>query len=148
MYYNISDDLRINSLLQCKWKGKAWSHIFKIRASSLLNYWYSITYFYSFCMLFLWFSCSVMSDSLWPHGLQNIRFPCPSLSLGFCSNSCLLSWWCHISISSSITLFSCPQFLSAPGSLPMTQFFTSGGWSIGASALASVIQWIFRVDFL
>ena len=120
-----------------------------MRASPLLNSWDSITDFYSVCMWFFWSSCSVMSDSLWPHGLQNIRFPCPSLSPGFCSNSCPLSHWWHISISSSITLFfSCPQVLLAPGSFTKTQFFTSSGQSIEASALASVVQWIFRVGFL
>ena len=55
----------------------------------------------------------VMSDSLWPHGLQHTRLPCPSLSPGVCSNSCPLSRWCHPTISSSITPFSCPQ--SFPG---------------------------------
>ena len=47
-----------------------------------------------------------MFNSLWPHGLQNTRLPCPSLSSGVCSNSCPLSWWCHLIISSSVTLFS------------------------------------------
>ena len=46
------------------------------------------------------FICSVVSDSLWPHGLQQSRLPCPSLSPGVCSNSCLLSHWCHPTISS------------------------------------------------
>ena len=50
----------------------------------------------------LQFSCSVMSDSLQHHRLQHARLPCPSLSLGVCSNSCPLSWWCHPTISSSV----------------------------------------------
>ena len=54
----------------------------------------------------LFFSCSVMSDSLWPHGLQNTRFPYPSPSPGACSNSCPLSRWSHPTISSSVSLFS------------------------------------------
>ena len=58
-----------------------------------------------FCMLFL-LGCSVMSDSLWPYGLQYARFPCPSLSLRICWNSCPLSWWCHPIISSSVAPFS------------------------------------------
>ena len=62
------------------------------------------------------FSHSVvsMSNSLWPHGLQHARLPCPSLSPRVCSNSCSLSWWCHATISSSVTPFSsCPQFFLA-----------------------------------
>ena len=52
------------------------------------------------------FSRSVVSDSLWPHGLQHIRLPCPSLTLTACSNSCSLSQWCHPTISSSVVPFS------------------------------------------
>ena len=117
-----------------------------MRASPLLNSWDSITDFYSFCMWFFWSSCSVMSDSLWPHGLQNIRFPCPSLSPGFCSNSCPLSQRCHPSFSSFVAYFSsCPQSFPASGSFPMSQLFTSSGQSTGASV--SSFQWIFRADF-
>ena len=79
-----------------------------------------------------------MSDSLWPHGLQHDRLPCPSLSPGVCSNSCPLSWWCYLTISSSATLFSfCLQSFPASGSFTMSQLFTSGGQNIGASASAS-----------
>ena len=64
--------------------------------------------------------CSVMSDSLQPHGLQHLRLPCPSPSLGACSNSCPLSQWCHPTISSSIVpFFSCLQSFPASGSLPV-----------------------------
>ena len=49
------------------------------------------------------FSCSVISKSLRPHGLQHSRLPCPSPTPGACSNSCPLSWWCHPIISSSVT---------------------------------------------
>ena len=85
------------------------------------------------------FSCSVVSDSLQPHGLQHDRLPCPSPTPGACSNSCPFSWWCHPTISSSVTsvsshLQSCPT----SGSFPVTQFFASGGQNIGASASASV----------
>ena len=90
--------------------------------------------------LLLLFSRSVMSVSLQPHGLKHARLPCPSLSLGVCSNSCPLSWWCHPTISSSIAPFSsCPQSFPASGSFPMSQLFTSGGQSIGASASTSVL---------
>ena len=88
----------------------------------------------------LLFSCSVMSDSLWPHGLQHARLPCPSLSPRVCSNSCPLSWWCHPTISSSVTRFSsCPQSFPTSGSFPVNWFFESDGQSIGASASASVL---------
>ena len=52
------------------------------------------------------FSCSVMSDSLQPHGLQHASLPCPSPSPGVCSNLCPLSQWCHPTISSSVIPFS------------------------------------------
>ena len=81
-----------------------------------------------------------MSDSLWPHGLQHARLPCPSLSPWVCSNSCPLSWWCHSTIWSSVVPFSsCLQSFPASGSSPMSRFFTSGGQSIVASASASVL---------
>ena len=87
----------------------------------------------------LQFSCSVMSDSLPPHGLQHTRPPCPSPTPGACSDSCLLSEWCHPTISSSLVLFSHFQSFPASGSFQMSQFFTSGGQSTGASASASVL---------
>ena len=88
----------------------------------------------------LLFSCSVVSDSLWPHGLQHARLPCPSPSPRACSNSCPLSRWCHPNISSSVVLFfSCLQSFPASGSFPTSRLFTSGGQSIGASASASVL---------
>ena len=86
------------------------------------------------------FSRSVVSDSLQPHGLQHTRPPCPSPTPGACSSSCPSSRWCHPAISSSVIPFSsCLQSLPASGSFPMSQFFTSGGQSIGASASASVL---------
>ena len=75
-----------------------------------------------------------MSDSLQPHGLQHARLSCPSPSPRDCSKSCPLSQWCHPTISSSVVPFSCLQSFPASGSFPMSQFFTSGGQSIGASA--------------
>ena len=84
------------------------------------------------------FSHSVMSNSLQPHRLQHTRLPCPSPAPGSCSDSCPLSWWCHPSISSSVVpSSSCLQPFPASGSFPMTQFFISGGQSIGV--LASVL---------
>ena len=81
-----------------------------------------------------------MFHSLWPHGLQHTRLPCPALSPRVCSNSCPLSQWYHSTISSSVAPFSsCPQFLPASGSFPMSRLFISGGQSIRASASASVL---------
>ena len=86
------------------------------------------------------FSCSVMSDSLWPHEPQHTRPPCPSSTSGVHSDSCPLSRWCHPAISSSVVPFSsCPQSLQASGSFPMSQLFAWGGQSIGVSVLASVL---------
>ena len=81
-----------------------------------------------------------MSDSLWPHGRQQARLPCPLPALGACSNSCPSSWCCHPTISSSVLPFSFHlQSFPASGSFPMSQFFTSGSQRIGVSALASVL---------
>ena len=81
------------------------------------------------------FSHSVVSDSLRPHGLQHTRLPCPPPTPSACSNSSPLSWWCHSTISSSVIPFSCCfQSFPASGSFPTSQFFTSGGQSIRASA--------------
>ena len=86
------------------------------------------------------FSCSVISGSLWPQELQHARLPCPSPTPGACSNSCPLSRWCHSTISSSVIPFSfCLQSFPVSGSFPMSQFFTSGGQSIGVSASTSVL---------
>ena len=86
------------------------------------------------------FSCSVVSDSLLPHGLQHARLSYPSPTPRACSNSCPLSHWCHPTISSSVIPFSsCLQSFPASGSFQMSQFFTSGDQSIGISTSASVL---------
>ena len=86
------------------------------------------------------FSHSIVSDSLWPHGLRHARPPCPSPTPGIYSDSCPLSQWCHPAISSSVVAFSpCLQSFPESGSFQMSQFFKSGGWSIGVSASASVL---------
>ena len=110
----------------------------------------------TFCASFHWdcielfavqFSCSVMSDSLWPHG--HSRPPCPSPTPRVYSNSCPLSQWFHPTISSSVVPFStclqsfffifCLQSFPASGSFPMSQLFASGGQNIGVSASTSVL---------
>ena len=86
------------------------------------------------------FSCSVMSSSLQPYGIQHIRLPCPTPTPRAYSNSCTSSQWCHpTSSSSAITFSSCPQSFPASGSFQMSQLFTSGGQSIGVSASAPVL---------
>ena len=88
----------------------------------------------------LQFSCSVVSNSLWPHELQHARPPCPSPTPGVHSNSRPSSWCCHPAISSSVVPFSsCPQSLPASEAFPMSQLFTWGGQSTGASASASFL---------
>ena len=93
------------------------------------------------CMVIIQFSRSVVSDSLWPHALQHAQ---ASLSITNSQSSTKLtslSQWCHPAISSSVVPFSsCPQSLPASESFPMSQFFASGGQSIGVSALASVLS--------
>ena len=85
------------------------------------------------------FSCSVVSDSLWLHGLHYTRLSCPSPTPGAYLNSCPLTRWCHPAISSSVIPFSCLQSFPASGCFPKSQFFTLGGQSIAVSASASVL---------
>ena len=81
-----------------------------------------------------------MSSSLRPHGLQHARLPCPSPTPGVSSNSCPSTQWCHPTISSSLVSFSSSlQSFPAAGTFPMSQFYTSGGQSIGVSAPPSVL---------
>ena len=91
-------------------------------------------------MISVQFSGSVMSNSLRPNGLQHTRLPCPSPTPGAYSNSCPLSQWGHPTISSSGVPFSSRlQSFPASGSFPLSQFFASGGQSIGVSASTSVL---------
>ena len=88
----------------------------------------------------VWFSHSVVSDSLRPHELQHARPPCPSSTPGVHPNSCPSSLWCHPAISSSVVPFSsCSQALPGSGSFPMSQLFAWGDQSTGVSALASFL---------
>ena len=118
----------------------------KRRSLGAINFGQSLTCIFILLLLLL-FSCSVVSNSLWPHGLQHARLTCSSLSAGVCSNSCPLSWWCYPTILSTVTLCSCPQSFPASGSFPMSHLFASGGQSIGALASASVLP-IIQVDFI
>ena len=99
------------------------------------------------------FSRSVVSDSLRPHELQHARPPCPSPSPGVYSHSCPLSRWCCPAISSSVVTFSsCPQYLLASGSFPMSQLFTWGGQSIKSFSITPSSEHpgfiSFRMDWL
>ena len=95
------------------------------------------------------FSCSVVSNSLQPCGLQHARLPCPSPTPEAGSNSCPSSQWCHPTISSFVVSFSsCPQSFPASGSFQISQLFASGGQSIEASASASDLPMNIRIWFL
>ena len=97
------------------------------------------------------FSCSVVSKSLWPHEPQHARPPCPSLTPGVHPNPCLLSRWCHPTISSSVIPFSsCPQSFPASGSFQMSQCFASGGHQVVLESQLQhpSFQWTLRTDLL
>ena len=86
------------------------------------------------------FSCSAVSHSLQPHGLQHTKLPCPSLTPAVYSNSCPSSRWCHPTISSSVVpFFPCPQSRPASESFPMSQLFAGGGQSIRVSVLCPTL---------
>ena len=92
-----------------------------------------------------------MSNSLQPCELQHARLPCASLSPSVCSDSCLLSHWCHPTISSSVSLFSsCPQAFPASGSCPVSWLFASGGPSTllfhRCYVYLSLLIWRFRAE--
>ena len=139
-----------NSLLKL-WSNQLWKLLFHLYLMLFLN---SVFHFFpaSFStspyhfLAFLhsnWpslssvqFSCSIVSDSLWPHVSQHARPPCPSPTPRVHSDSHPSRQWCHPAISSSVVPFSCPQALPASGSFPMSQLFAWGGQSTGVSALA------------
>ena len=118
--------------------------------------WIHISYEYEKFKLFLFHERKiVVAVRLQPHGLQLARCACSSPSPGVYTNSCPSSRWCHPTISSSVIPFSsCLQSFPASGSFPMSQFFESGGQSIGASVSASVFPTeysgliSFRTDWL
>ena len=94
-------------------------------------------------------SCSVVSDSLQPHGLQHARFPCPSPPPGACSNSCPLSWWCHLTMSSSV--------IPSPPAFNLSQHQCLLKWVSSSHQVAKILefqlqhqsfQWTFRTAFL
>ena len=114
------------------WSAEGWNPQFTFHAFEFLQ-----NYFLTHSVQF---SHSVLSDSLWPHGLQHGRPPCPSPTPRVYPNSCPLSQWCHPTISFSVIPFS-SHLQSFPASEPfqMSQFFESGGQRIGVSASTSVL---------
>ena len=99
--------------------------MFKFFDNFWIKFWIKFLLVSCTSYLLLSFSCSVMSDSLQPHGLQHARLPCPSPSPRACSNSCPLSWWCHLTISSSVVPFSSHlQSFPASGFFQMSQRIT------------------------
>ena len=131
-------------LIYFKGRGENVSLLYLCNQELLGNYfWYDFIciVIYAFHLLLsVQFNHSVMSDSLGPHEPQHSRLPCPSPTPRVHPNPCPLSWWCHPTISSSVVPFSsCPQSLPASGSFPMSQFFTTGGQSIGVSASTSIL---------
>ena len=138
MFYTHSDKPRILAApLNCLRDIHVWAASIRQWGSIAFNSKYIIIIHLSFIQQKL-FTCSVMADSLWPHGLQHAKLPCPSPTSGAYSNSVPLSQWCHSTSSSSVIPFSsCFQSFSASESFPMSQLFTSGGQSIGTSASAS-----------
>ena len=138
------------SVLHIRWP-KYWSFSFNITSSNEYSGLISvrIDWFDLLAIHFgsVQFSRSVVSDALWPHGLQHARPPCPSPTPGVDSNSCPLSRWCHPPISSSVIPFSsCLQYFPASG---------SSQWVGSSHQVAKVMelhhqsfQWKFRFDFL
>ena len=109
---------------------------------------------YTYSYIYIQFSRSVVSNSLWPHELQHAKPPCSSPTSEVHPNPCPLSQWCHPTVSSSVVPFSSrPQSFPASGSFQISQLFASGGQSIGASASTSVLpvntqDYLFRMDRL
>ena len=121
-------DVILSQMVPSHWTTPSRRHSLESGTSRTKIFWFQLSLF----------SCSDVSGSLRPHGLQHSRLPSPSPSPGACSNSCSLSRWCHPTTSSSVIPFSsCLQSFPASGSFLMSQLLTSGGQSIGASVSAS-----------
>ena len=136
-------NLSLNSLISCYRKGSRGLESFGPSSSAYLSFHQILSKLQVFNLRKCVQSVSSVTQSrltLRPHGLQHARLPRQSPTPRAFSNSCLSSQWCHPTISSSVIPFSsCLQSFPASGSFQMSQFFTSGGQSIGVSASASVL---------
>ena len=131
-------NMTMKTSLPFKWSIVLWYHLLLIFQIIIVSC-FTLSWFCVLCvccfLCSVQFSCSVVSDSLWPHGLQHARPPCPSPTPGAYSNSCPSRRWCHPTTSSSAVPFSSRlQSFPASGSFQLSQFFVSGGQSIGVSA--------------
>ena len=119
----------------------AWNNcLLEVISLSVINLYFQLILKTLYYIFKLQFSLSVVSNSLWPHGPQHARLPCPSPIPRACSNSCPSSRWCCPTISSSVVpFFSYLQSFPTSGSFPMIQFFAWGGQSIGVLASAPVL---------
>ena len=84
------------------------------------------------------FSHSVVSNSLWPHGLQYARLPCPSPTPGACSNSCPLSWWCHPTISSCV--------FPSPSAFNLSQHHGLFQWASSSRQVSKELEFQFLMN--
>ena len=129
------------------WSLWRWMETLRNRMFLIMNFFFETQLHISLVEIFninqfssVQFNCSFVSNSLQPNGLQHNRPPCPSPTPGVYSDSHPLSQWCHPTISSYVVPFSSRlQSFPASGSFQMSQFFTSGGQSIGLSAWTSVL---------
>ena len=140
--FSLSNGSSLPSCVDVVWLSLVWSPSLSGELTYggtliILKFYHILIYY---CHWTVQFSRSVVSDSLQTHEPQHTRPPCPSPTPGVHPNPCPLSQWCHPTISSSFIPFSsCPQSFPASGSFQMSQLFTSGGQSIGVSALTSVL---------
>ena len=133
---NLKSPLTVNSISGLSLHVHTHTHTHIIVMCLLLSKLHPVLFF----SLSVQFSLSVVSNSLQSLGLQHSKPPCPSPTPRVYSNTCPLSRWCHPTISSSVVPFSSRlQSFPASGSFQMSQFFTSGGQSIGVSASTSVL---------
>ena len=135
--FSLYDLQCIDIMIVAYWKRKYFHTFCDLCVSQYLT---AVKILHTCINLVVQFSCSIVSNSLRPHGLWRARLPCPSPTPGAYSNSCPSSQWCHPTISSSVVPFlSHLQSFPASGSFPKSQFFASDAQSIGTSASASVL---------
>ena len=133
-------EFKLNKLNQTALLQKKWKLRLPLAPKSLFSHYSVLRESEKVLKLLSQFSCSVMSNSLLPRGLQHTRPPCPSPFPKVCSSSCPLHLWHHPAFSSSDALFFfCPQSFPASGTFPVSHLFASGDQNTGASASPSVL---------